>query len=248
MQEEAYLKITELQATHWWFVGARHIYRALLETGRGKAANTIRLIDIGCGTGGNLELLSEYGPVAAMDISLQALLEIKIRPVLGLVQASSDALPFAENSFDVANLLGVIEHLDDDLAALREAGRVCSQGGFITLLTSAFPILWSHHDVANRHRRRYRLGQLEDRLRKAGLAPRILTYQNFFVFPPTLIVRLLQQLHPKPPGIDVGRPPKLLNSVLIGLARLEAFLIRKVRLPFGVDLVALCHVDKTISH
>ena len=137
MQEEAYDALFELQDSHWWYVGARYVYRELIQTGLsrqrngGGSARPARMLDIGCGTGGNLGMLSEFGPTAGIDISFRALKQIHQSPALGLVQASSEALPFATGSFDGAHLYGVIEHLDDDLIALQEAlprlpaGRLC---------------------------------------------------------------------------------------------------------------------------
>ncbi len=244
MLPEAYEALAGLENGHWWFVGERYIYRSLIKLGAGKPQGGLRMLEVGCGSGGNLPLLSEYGPTAGLELSAQALKLVPQRPALGLVQASAEALPFARDSFDGVHLLGVIEHLPDDQAALQEANRVCRAGGMVTLLTSALPVLWSHHDEANLHQRRYLGGQLKDRLLRARLAPIRLTYQNFFVFLPTLVVRLWQRRRHGPPRYDMGTPPPKINRLLILLVRLEAWLIRFISLPIGVDLVAACRVEK----
>jgi len=245
MLDEAYQALSELQDTHWWNVGARHIYRKLLDLGIGPSSKPQRMLDVGCGSGANFELLSEYGSITGLDVSTQALMKIGARPTLGLVQASVDALPFATDSFDGVHLLGVIEHLDDDLAALREAVRVGKDGAVVLLLTSALPILWSHHDEANLHRRRYLRPQLAALFAQAGLRAEVLSYQNFFVFPATLIVRMFQRFTSSGPRFDVGKPPEFINRLLIKLVSLEAWLLGRINLPIGVDLVALCRINKS---
>lgn len=244
MLEEAHFALHALEDRHWWYVGTRLIYRKLLEIGLGQPRGNLCLLDAGCGSGGNLEIFEEYGPTAGMDISALALKLSPQRPQLGLIQASATALPFAKNSFDGVNLMGVIEHLDDDGLALREAARVCKSNGVVALLTSAFPILWSHHDEANLHKRRYRLKELRAKVRSAGLHPFRLTYQNFFVFPITLLVRLLQRRTATPPRYDMGTPPKWLNAFLIQVVRFESWLLQFVDFPFGVDLVAVLRPDE----
>jgi SAM-dependent methyltransferase len=240
MQAEAYHELHALEAVHWWYVGARAVYRTLLGLGFGPPAGNRRMLEVGCGSGGNLALLEEWGPTAGAEVSGIPLKLVEKAPAFGLVRASADALPFVAGSFDGVHLLGVIEHLPDDQAALQEARRVCRADGAVTLLTSAFPILWSHHDLANGHKRRYRRLPLGLLLKNAGLEPLKLTYQNFFTFLPTLVVRLWQHRSNRLPEYDMGTPPPSLNAVLTVLVRFEAWLIRFLSLPFGVDLVAVC--------
>jgi SAM-dependent methyltransferase len=241
MQEESYDALHELEYTHWWYRGARHAYRTLIGALFGKPARPLRMLEVGCGSGGNLELLGEYGPTAGAELSLRALGMVEQRPQLGLVQASATALPFASASFDGVHMWSLIEHLDDDVLALSEARRVCRPDGGVTILTSAVPLLWSHHDAANLHRRRYMRKGLEATLRRAGLQPLRLSYQTFFVFPLVLVVRLWQRRAEKEPArYDMGSPPGWANRFLLQLSILEAWLIRFVSLPIGVDLVAAC--------
>ncbi len=244
MLEEAYYELHALEAKHWWYVGARAVYGTLLWLGFGAPDGTRRMLEVGSGSGGNLAMLGDYGPVAGVELSWLALKLTPTRPELGLVQARAEALPFVEGSFDGVHLLGVIEHLDTEALALREAARVCRPQGAVSLLTSAMPILWSHHDAANLHKRRYLRRGLEKVLREAGLAPLRISYQNFFTFIPTLLVRLWQRGALRTPRYDMGQPPPLINALLGWLLRLEAWLIRFVELPIGVDLVAVCRPER----
>ncbi|HNB52561.1 MAG TPA: class I SAM-dependent methyltransferase, partial [Anaerolineales bacterium] len=185
-----------------------------------------------------------YGPTVGLEYSARALRMTPHAPRLGLVQASADALPFRANTFDAVALFGLIEHMDDDVRTLQEAARVCKKTGAVALLTSALPILWSHHDEANRHRRRYYRAELQKTLEKAGLTPIRNSFQNFFTFFPTLLARLWQRRQIQAPRYDMGLPPRWANAVLIGVLRLEAWLIRYFPLPIGVDLVAVARPDR----
>lgn len=240
MRKEAYHALHSLENEHWWYVGARAAYATLLQMGLGRPRGSLRVLEVGSGSGANFPLLEQFGPTAGAEPFATPLQLTPNRPALGLTQARAEVLPFANNSFDCVALLGVIEHVQDDAAALREAARVCRPGGAVVLLTSALQVLWSHHDEANRHVRRYTRRQLRGVLVAAGLAPVRLSYQNFFTFLPTLLVRLWQRRAPRPPRYDMGHPPAFANALLTAALRLEAFLIRFVPLPIGVDLVGLC--------
>lgn len=247
MQQEAYAALHRLDSVHWWFVGARYIYRSLLEIGLGNESKNPRMLEVGCGSGGNLSTLSAFGPTVGLDVSSLALAMIKVRPQLGLVQAKAEALPFSADSFDSVNLWGVIEHLEDDLMGLREAWRVSRPNGTVTLLTSALPALWSHHDEANLHKRRYVRNQLADLLRIAHLLPIRLTYQNFFAFFPTLVIRFIQRFFVVSPKYDMGPQISWINTLMIKLLKFEALFIKKFEFPIGVDLIAVCRVYKKNS-
>ena len=118
MIPEAYQSIHQLEQNHWWYIGARAVYRTLLKIGLGPPDGQRKMLEVGVGTGGNLELLAEYGPTGGIDFSPLALERISEPPQLGLCQASAEALPFLSGTFDGVALLGLIEHLDDDVKAL----------------------------------------------------------------------------------------------------------------------------------
>jgi ubiquinone/menaquinone biosynthesis C-methylase UbiE len=155
-------------------------------------------------------------------------------------------LPFADGTFGLVAMLGVLEHVTDDLAVLREARRILCPGGTILVLTSAFLFLWSQHDEANRHVYRYTASELHERATGAGLRVRYLGYQNAFLFPLVVLVRLWQRLYrwsrtKGEPRIDMFPMPEPANSALAGLLAFEGRLMagHGVRLPIGVSLVAV---------
>ena len=237
MIDEAYQELRGLEDEHWWFRGARAVYRTLLSF-KPRPGKGARVLEVGSGSGGNFDLLGEFGDVVGLEYSPIAIELTPSAPALGLVRASADALPFAASSFDYVALLGLIEHMDDDRKALREAARVCTHEGIVVLLTSAIAFLWSHHDDANRHRRRYHKKELIELLASAELRTIRVSYQNFFTFLPVLAVRMWQRIHPESPRFDVGKPNRWVNDFLTALLKLEARLIKYISLPVGVDLVA----------
>lgn len=243
MQESAYDAIQQLQMWHWWWNGMRRLYRVALH--QFLPPNPKRyIIDIGCGFGANLPVLNPLGEVVGVDVELEALKAIESRPSLGLVQAHADALPFCAEAFDLIALLAVIEHLDDDILALRETYRVARPGAVQILLTSAFMLLWSHHDVVNNHRRRYRAHQLDARLKVAGWKVLLTSYVNVLVFPAALVVRLAQRwLKPTSTTINCDMGPDFgpFNRLLEWTLATEGTLTARwrLRMPFGVDLLSI---------
>ena len=198
-----------------------------------------RVIDIGCGYGINFPVLGEQGIVVGLDLSLETLRAIKDRPALGLVQARAEALPFKAGTFDIVAMLAVIEHIERDDLALREAHRVGQPGALLIILTSAFMVLWSHHDRANRHFRRYRAETIDRLLASTGWRRLITSYVNAAVFPGSVLLRLLQRFFPPSDTYDMGPDISPIHHLLKMLLGLESWMVIKagLRLPFGVDLI-----------
>jgi ubiquinone/menaquinone biosynthesis C-methylase UbiE len=237
MQDEAYDGMLALQENHWWWRGMRRLYQMTLRTFGQRG----RVLEIGCGSGANLTVLQkEAGTTIGVDVSLHALQSIPRHPDIFLVQAEADALPFRAGAFDTVALLAVVEHVDRDDEVLKEAHRVTKRGGLQLLLTSAFMMLWSHHDVANNHRRRYLLNQMRQLQQGAGWQLLHASYLIAFLFPAVALVRTLQKRSKPPETAQYDMGPQLgpLNRVLEWLLGIEAWLVIKkgFRMPFGVDL------------
>jgi ubiquinone/menaquinone biosynthesis C-methylase UbiE len=240
----AYETMHALQEKHWWWRGMRRLYQGTLRHFQPTAKGSV--IDIGCGFGANLPVLSEQvakdGILIGVDASLDALNAIPRRAGLMLVQAHADALPFRRDTFDTTALLAVIEHVDRDDRVLTESYRVTKVGGLQILLTSAFMLLWSHHDTANEHRRRYLGARLDQLQRAAGWRVLRTGYINAFIFPLVALVRLMQRRSspPENAAYDMGPNPYPFNRVLEGLLRFEGWLLRcGIIMPFGVDLFSV---------
>lgn len=222
----------------------RHVYRrALAEYWRARAyGGSTRVLDVGCGFGANLPVYAEFQPglLVGVDISREALCAIDARSRLALVQATADALPFRQGTFDAVGVLAVIEHVERDDRVLAESYRVVKPGGLQLLLTSAFMLLWSHHDSANRHLRRYNARALRRLQSAAGWRVVRMSYINAAIFPLVVAVRLAQRLtHPRgEAAYDMGPNPLLIRRLFEWLLKAEAWLTIRlgIALPFGVDL------------
>jgi SAM-dependent methyltransferase len=241
VEEQDYRTTYELEGHNWWFVGMRRISLAMLGRPAPVAAGS-PILDVGCGTGIMLEHLAPIGDATGLDFSSTALAFCRQRGAERLVQARGEQLPFADSSFGAVTAFGVVEHIDADRAAMQEWARVLRPGGSLVLLTSAYQWMWSGHDVSNHHTRRYLTREVAGLLRDAGLEPTKVSYVNSFLFPPILVVRLIERLRrgskPPAPHKDTGEVPGVMNRLLVALLGLEGRIIVRSKLPFGVSIVA----------
>lgn len=231
-----------LEDSYWWFVGRRAIIARVLERLPATAGRR-RLLDLGCGTGANLSLFERYGDLCGLDASSEALRFAASRDShRRLVEGVANQLPFRDATFDVIAALDVLEHLKVDHGALREVRRLLRPNGRLIATVPAFQWLWSEHDEALGHYRRYTKASFVRALRRAGLQPLTVTFAICLPLLPTALFRLLQNLsrsrkrHAKTEHILL---PPIVNRALIAYLELEAGLMDRVRLPFGVSLIAV---------
>ncbi len=226
---------------HWWFVGRRRIVRSVLESLLGGGGDRT-ILEIGCGTGGMLPVLAEFGRVTGIDPSEDAIRYSRQRhgrhAELRRVDFPGELPP---GGYDVVALFDVLEHLDDDALALRQAASLLHPGGLLLATVPAHRFLWSPHDVINHHRRRYARRELAARVRGSGLRLVRLSYFNMFLFPAVLLARLARRpasatAHGES---DFRTTPGPINSLLAGLFGAERVLLRHLDLPFGVSLLAV---------
>lgn len=249
MQQHTYSIMYEVEGTHWWFAGRRRIIRCFVEEAckrleqktdehRQKDDERPRILDVGCGTGANLELLAEYGRAEGVDVSPAALAFCRERGLTNVRQGEAEKLPYADGEFDLVTALDVVEHLDDDVAGLREMRRVLRPGGRALLFVPAFMFLWGVQDDVSHHRRRYTLPNLRRVLREAGYEVERATYANLSFFAPILLGRVLMRATGLKPASENNINVPALNGVLGRVLGAESTLLRRVNFPFGVS--ALC--------
>lgn len=231
----------ELEERHWWFVARRRIVLGVLERHLGRKRD-LEILDAGCGGGATLWSLRRYGRARGMELSEEAVRYARERD-REVVPGSIERLPFAAGEFDLALALDVVEHVPDDLRALEELRRVLRPGGSLLVTVPALRMLWSAHDVANGHYRRYTLGELRRRLEAAGFEVVTATYFNTLLLPLILAIRGLQRLRLREAASDVSELPAPLNSLLAHIFGMEAPLAGRGALPVGVS--ALCVARKT---
>jgi len=228
-----------IEDRHWWYRGRRRIVHdavaALALPGDS------RILDAGCGSGRNLELLSCFGKVTGLEPSGASLQVARRRGVGEVVEGSIEAIPLEDDSFELATTLDVIEHVDDH-AALVELRRVVRRGGFLLVTVPAYPLLWGPHDEANHHRRRYTGASLVQAATATGWRPLRTTHFNCLLLPGAAAVRLLARSR-RVAAVgtsDFDTTPAWLNGLLERPLRAEAALLRTGRrLPVGLSLMAL---------
>jgi SAM-dependent methyltransferase len=240
LNREYYLQMRRLEDRHWWFVARRNLICAALKR-FGRAERPL-VLDMGCGTGGTLDRLREFAQPVGLDLEPLALELCRERGHENLVLASATALPFADASFDAAIALDVLEHIPDDALAATELARVLKPGGIAVVTVPAYQELWSGHDVALMHQRRYRAHEVRQRLEATGLVVERLSYTVSALLPAVWVVRKFQNAFQRKdalPRADARPTPEPLNGILRRLLDLETQVVLGGALPFGLTIFAV---------
>jgi len=230
-------EMRELEDHYWWFVARRRLALGLLDD---LGMETPTVLDGGCGAGALLAELAARGQAYGADLSAEAILTTRERGLQRLVQCDVQRAAFRSGAFDAVVLCDVLEHVDDDRLAVEEAARLLRPGGALILTLPALGLLWSSHDEALGHRRRYGRRGARRLVESAGLRVEKLSFGLSALFPLALVVRLLQRattrLRRAPPETGIIRVPAMANRALIALMDVENAVMRRVALPIGVSL------------
>lgn len=243
MRTAEYQAMYEVEDGHWWYTGMRRILDALVRHRFSERYGSLQVLDAGCGTGGNSAYLRRYGEVSGFDFSDEALRFARQRPGLTLARASVDHIPFRDGCFDLVLSNDVLCHLSvaDEQQAVREFARVLRPGGLLYLQLPAFDRLRSHHDVAVHTKHRFTGDEVRNLLRGGGLRVRRVTYANALLFPAAAGWRMLNKGkdHEQIEQSDVHPVPRVVNTVLRTALSLEAPVLRRRRLPFGLSVIGV---------
>jgi SAM-dependent methyltransferase len=228
----------------WWEVGRRALARRLIEHYAPVGSNGVRprILEIGCGSGALLQDLQEKNTVYGMDVADEALKICRERGLDCVSLADVTALPYADESFDTVVAIDVLEHIDDESAALREVNRVLKPGATLIVTVPAFQMLWSRRDVDHHHKRRYSVKEIRRRIREGGFRVLKATYINLPVFFPLFFMLKTGHLSANDTtsvSRDFGIVPKPVNSALSRLMEAEAQITPHVNLPFGSSIACV---------
>ena len=238
MNAKEYERMYRLEDSYWWFVGRHNLVLTFLRDLYGDRTD-LNVLDIGCGTGAMSVQLARFGKVISADFSPLALQFSRRRNLTRLCAADAMRLPFRDNAFDIVVALDILEHLPNDQAALCEFQRVLKPGGRVIASVPAYKSLWSAHDVALMHFRRYVARQVRERLSTARLHVQKLSYAMTLLFPVVWLVRKASNLFAKSsaqPHASLVPVSSLANRALVRLLDTENAVIRHVNLPFGVTV------------
>jgi SAM-dependent methyltransferase len=240
MDRDYELQTHQAEDRHWWYRGRRTVLEGVIA---GLALpEHARILDAGCGSGRNMVELARHGTVTGVELSQTSVELARARSSGEVIAGSVLEMPLAEDSFDLAASLDVIEHLEDDLGALRELRRVVAPGGSLLVTVPAYQWLWSGHDEINHHHRRYTRRSLQRAAEQCGWRQARTTYFNSLLLPAAIVLRVLERFNTKTTesSLDLWVPPAPLNWLLERPLALEAALIgRGGRIPAGLSLLAV---------
>jgi len=238
MEAQVYERMAELDSDHWWFVARRDILENLIERVV-QPPKDARVLEVGCGTGHNLAMLSKFGRVEATEMDKTARTLASKRLGRAVTDAAlPDLSAWPPDHFDLVALLDVLEHVPDDRSALKSIRERLKPGGKLLVTVPANKWMWSAHDVAHHHHRRYGRDELRRVAIECGFEIDLLSPFNSLLFPLIASVRAAGKLTGRETADD-AMPPKPVNSILKAVFGLEAGLIGRLPLPFGVSLVAV---------
>jgi SAM-dependent methyltransferase len=240
MRQDEYELMHAQEVHHWWFRGRRRVLVDLLSQYATDRQEHLRILDFGCGTGGNLRAYSSFGSVFGLEPDFGALRLAARRGGALLSRGSGIELPFQSDAFDVVVASDVLEHIENDRAAAQEISRVLRPDGAFIFSVPAHPWLFGPHDQALMHRRRYLQRELRGTIENAGLRVVRLSYWNSTMFPFFCAQRLVERWRPRRQvRSDPGAVPGVANELLTGMLMLEAALLRHGSLPWGLSLVGI---------
>ena len=242
MERHVYDRMAEIDRDHWWFVGRRKILTALIEHWRPKAG-PLHILEVGCGTGSNIAMLQQFGTVDAIEPDDHARAFASRRTGLEIKGGYLPNVPLEDGRYDLIVLLDVLEHIPDDKGALCALKPKLAPGGRLMLAVPAMPSLWSGHDVAHHHQRRYTARTLEAVVQAAGYRTLRRTAFNSLLLPAIVGVRWLNRLLGREGGDEDRIPPAPINRLLAGLFGAERHVAVRGLFPAGVSLALVAEPD-----
>jgi len=238
MRADKYQEMAAIEARHWWFRGRRHLMGYVLDQLR--LDPTSKLLEVGCGTGGNLAMLQTYGQVDAVEMDDYSREHARGHSGVDVQYGKlPDELPFAAAEFDLVCAFDVLEHLEDDLGALVALQSLLRDGGYLLITVPATKWLYGKHDRSFHHFRRYSLPELRGQLQRAGFNLQFISYFNTLLFPAAVLARVFDPLLGGNSTAGMAVPPAPLNSALYRIFTAERAALRRGLLPFGLSLMAL---------
>ena len=239
MRPELFVEMAAVQRRHWWYAGRREILSSLIKAM--KLPVNASILEIGCGTGGNLHMLGQHGALSAMEFDEKAR---ALANTQGACEVRAGGLPhdvpFADASFDLVCMLDVLEHIELDGEALARVLALAKPGGRLLITVPAYQWLWSEHDAEHHHFRRYTAQAIQAKARAAGWHIQQAGYFNTLLFPVVVVARLMAKLFGLKQAGGSSLPAAPANTFLRALFSAERhWVAARGGFPFGVSVVAV---------
>jgi SAM-dependent methyltransferase len=238
MERVVYQQMAELDQRHWWYRARRRVLADLIRREVRPPADAA-ILEIGCGTGHNISMLTQFGRVDAVELDdeARALAERRLgRAVMSAPLPELAGVP--TRHYDIVGAFDVIEHIDDDGAAIEAIASTLKAGGKFVMTVPAHQWMWSAHDTVNHHKRRYSKAALRRLIEGSPLKLQKLGYFNSLLFPLAVAERLASKARGKDEA-DLKLPMAPLNAALEWAFAAERHLVGRVPLPPGLSLFAV---------
>lgn len=237
MKIEHYKSLYDNEIKSWWYRVRRSLVSNIIK--RYTKRNNLNILDVGCGTGALMLELSRFGNISGIDMAQTAIDFCKSRGINNVRLGNALDIPYEDNSFDVVLALDVIEHIKEDELAMRELKRVLKPNGILITFVPAFMILWGITDVISEHFTRYKKKDFKKKILSSGLDIVRISYFNFFLFIPILIVRKIVNLFNIKVKNENNMTPGIINTILYSIFSIELVLLNYINLPLGVSLFCI---------
>lgn len=248
MTPDAYVKMAKIESSHWWFYGRRAVVSSILM--RLPLKKDLKILEVGCGTGGNLKMLNKFGVVSAFEMDKVAFEISKGRAKESCnIKTGScpDNIPFINEHFDLICMLDVLEHIPKDSETLIKLRGMLKPDGLLLITVPAYQWLYGPHDVFLHHQRRYAAKNLLKLTAKAELDPVKITYFNTILFFPFLLIRLKDKILRKNETSGIKQPCPPLNNMLKYIFLIECHLLKSHNLLFGSSLLGVFKISNNIN-
>ncbi|MCX7641850.1 MAG: class I SAM-dependent methyltransferase [Elusimicrobiales bacterium] len=235
------LNYFEINKDNWWYISRNELIYSIIKIYC--EIENPKILDVGCGCGVLIEYLKVkgYNNVFGIDAELK-FVELAMKKGFDVKLINIEDGINVGIKYDVIILSDVLEHINNDIEVIKSIFSALSENGLVIIFVPAFMCLWSWHDTVNKHRRRYVLREIENKIKSTGFNVIFSSYWNLTLFIPALIIRNLKRLF-KMKTHDFYKIPYFINNLIILFLKLENYLIKnKVKIPFGVSV--FCIVKK----
>jgi SAM-dependent methyltransferase len=240
MKTTEYARMAEQESTYWWHIGRLRIIDTYVSLAQRKKHQP-KILNVGCGTGGTIDMLEKHGPTDNVDVSEDAIRFVKKLGHKKVRKVNGIELPFKDKTYDLVCAFDVLEHIDRDKDALKEWARVLRDDGAVVITVPAYQWLWTEHDVSLHHKRRYTRQRLTSAAKAAGLEPKKTSYAIVFSLPLVVGFRFLNKVLNRKTDSETSyvKVPQLINSIFSNLLYGEAKLHKVMSFPAGTSVVAI---------